>query len=578
MTQIMEYIRKENIKRIILICGVGLFAAHSFYFITILGVNYPYIDDWEIIKIGVSYYEHDVNWYEKIFEQASEHRPTIPRIVQTISLFWDSFNLKNLMYFSWALLIISVYAMYKILKRTDSRLTWLIIPISGFVFSPKQIDTMLYALGALHWVTIFFSGVITIYFLNRSIKNKKNFSLAIFASVIGTFTAILGLISWVIGFISLNPKNVKTRKFFIVWALIAISIITLYLISLDTSKGEITGLLKIESLFSKDKIIYMLEYISNPFSVKFTIIRILIGIFVISALILTSIYLIRKTKDSNALPWIQFAAFGFLATLGTVLARSSRSPFDTRYIVISNFLEIALLVLASITILNLIKHYPSKKKILHIMLIIFVITQMGLLGTGYYNGWNLAEERYEEMQSTLSCGKLPTEWKSCEALIDQGDYDWKEISILINFVIEHKLNLLTDNTFNQENFNAVEISNYNILKNNNLVYELGEINMINNKEEYSILVKPNEPLIEISGWIKGQDKDNVNNVFLIIDQKPFVRMNLSDSEKTDLPQNDYWSTMFFSGYLEKGCHTVQVARINAEKISMIDDKRELCVQ
>lgn len=577
MTQIIEYIRKENIKRIILICGVGLFAAHSFYFITILGVNYPYIDDWEIIKIGVSYYENEVDWYEKIFEQASEHRPTVPRIIQTVSLFYDSFNVKNSMYFSWFLLIISVYAIYGILKRTDTKLTWLIIPISGFVFNPKQIDTMLYALGSLHWVIIFFSGVVSIYFLNHPAKNKKNFALAIFTAIIGTFTAILGLIIWVIGFFSLNPKYYKSKKFFIIWTLVTIGIISFYLLTLDTDKGSITGLLKIESLFSEDKLLYMLNYISNPFSVHFPLIRIFIGIFVITATILTAIYLNFKIKYTKALPWIQFAGFGFLATIGTVLARSTRSPFDTRYIVISNFLEIALLVLISITILNLIKYYPSKKKILQIMLATFLVAQMGLLGTSYYNGWNLAEERYIEMQSTLSCGRLPTNWESCESLIDQGDYEWEKISILINFVIEHKLNLLTDNSFNQENFRNIQMLNYEAEKNKNQVIGLGEISLINNKKDSSVLIKPKEPLITISGWVGVEHNETIDHVFLIIDEKPFVKINLFESDEVKFPQKRNWSISFFSGYLDKGCHNLQIAGISKDKLIMLNEEKELCL-
>ncbi len=158
MFQITENLQKENIKKIILICGVGFFAIHSFYFISVLGVNYPYIDDWWNIEIGISYYENEPDWYKKIFQQESEHRPIVPKIIQTFSLFFDSFNVKNSMYLSWGLLIISVYAFYGILKRSDTRLTWLVVPISGFVFSPKQIDTMLYALGSLHWVIIFVSG------------------------------------------------------------------------------------------------------------------------------------------------------------------------------------------------------------------------------------------------------------------------------------------------------------------------------------------------------------------------------------------------------------------------------------
>jgi hypothetical protein len=481
------------------------------------------------------------------------------------------------MYLSWGLLIISVYAFYGILKRSDTRLTWLVVPISGFVFSPKQIDTMLYALGSLHWVIIFVSGVVAIYFLSNPIKNKKRLALAVFVAIIGTLTAILGLIVWVVGFFSLNPKHVKSKKFLIIWTSVAILIILLYLLTLDTDKGSITNLLKIESLISEGKILYMLNYISNPFSVKFTFIRILIGIFVIAAIIISSIYLKYKVKYNEALPWMQFAGIGFLATIGTVLARSSRSPFDTRYIVISNFLEIALMVLISMTILNLIKRHPAKKKILILVLAIFLMSQMGLLGTGYYSGWNLAQERYDQMQTTISCGKLPTDWKSCEALIDQGDYNWERISVLLNFVIEHKLNLLTENSFNQENSNNIKMLNYEDRKNDEKILGLGEISLINNQEDYSISVKNNEPLIIISGWIQGKNNEKISDVFLLIDEKPFVKGNLHNLDQMNLLQKGSWTTSFFSGYIEEGCHNIQVIGISTDKTIFLKDQRQICI-
>ena len=574
MSQIIEHIQKENLKKIILICGIGFFVIHSFYFISVLSVNHPYVDDWDIIEIGVAYYNNESNWYEKIFDQASEHRPTIPRIIQTFSLFFDSFNVVNSMYVSWGLLIISIYAFYGILKRADRRLTWLIIPIAGFVFNPKQIDTMVYALGSLHWVIIFVTGIATIYFLSNPNKNKKTIGLAIFTAILGTFTAILGLIVWVVGFFSLNQKS---KKFLIVWTLVSFGIILFYFLTLDPSKGNVIGLLKIESLISEEKILYMLNYISNPFSVKFTFIRIFIGIFVISGIIISSIYLKYKIKYNEALPWIQFAGIGFLATIGTVLARSARSPFDTRYIVISNFLEIALMVLISMTILNLIKRHPAKKKILISILMIFLISQMGLLGTGYYNGWNLAQERYDEMQTTTSCGKLPTDWKSCEALINQADYDWERISVLINFLIEHKLNLLGDNSFNQENSNDIKMLNYEDRKNNEKILGLGEISLINNQEDYSISVKDNEPLITISGWIQGKNNEKIDEIFLLIDEKPFVKSNLHNSDQINVLQKRSWSTSFFSGYVEEGCHNIQVIGVSTDKIIILEDQRQICL-
>ena len=63
-------------------------------------------------------------------------------------------------------------------------------------------------------------------------KNKKTLGLAIFTAIIGTFTAIIGMIVWAIGFLSLNPKYVKSKKFLIVWSLATFGIVLFYLLTL----------------------------------------------------------------------------------------------------------------------------------------------------------------------------------------------------------------------------------------------------------------------------------------------------------------------------------------------------------
>ena len=148
---------------------------------------------------------------------------------------------------------------------------------------------------------------------------------------------------------------------------------------------------------------------------------------------------------------------------------------------------------------------------------------------------------------------------------------------MLNFVIEHKLNLLSENSFNQENSNNIKMLNYEDRKNNEEIPGLGEISLINNQEDYSISIKNNEPLIIISGWIQGENNEEISDVFLLIDEKPFVKGNLHNSDQMNLLHKGSWTTSFFSGYLEEGCHNIQVIGISIEKTIFLKDQRQICI-
>ena len=91
---------------------------------------------------------------------------------------------------------------------------------------------------------------------------------------------------------------------------------------------------------------------------------------------------------------------------------------------------------------------------------------------------------------------------------------------------------------------------------------------INGKVINDEVINIKENFINLEGWILDQNKKPVENIFLMINDKPFLKYDdfipREDIEKTD--GNYGWNIIFLSGYLEKGCHEISVIGQNEQKI------------
>jgi hypothetical protein len=116
----------------------------------------------------------------------------------------------------------------------------------------------------------------------------------------------------------------------------------------------------------------------------------------------------------------------------------------------------------------------------------------------------------------------------------------------------------------------IDISEFNSLLQNDVKSEVGfgQIEKINGKIINDEVINIKENFINLEGWILDQNKKPVENIFLMINDKPFLKYDdfipREDIEKTD--GNYGWNIIFLSGYLENGCHEILVIGQNEQKI------------
>ena len=96
-------------------------------------------------------------------------------------------------------------------------------------------------------------------------------------------------------------------------------------------------------------------------------------------------------------------------------------------------------------------------------------------------------------------------------------------------------------------------------------------------------IYPNEPLIIISGWVLDEEKKQLDSVFLLVDDKPFIKFD-DFQPREDVLENfgknaqidSGWKIFFMSGYLKNDCQLISVVGFKDDKNIKLNQEIELC--
>ena len=577
---ILKIIDQTKNRKVLISFGVSVFAIQSLISIVIVSVNFPISDDWPAVFAGLYYQENNPNWLDAILAGGGEHFLYFYRLIMMAGFLLNSFNVQQFMVLNWGFLCISIGIFYFLLKKIDTQLTWLIIPLSAFVFSPKMVSTGLTASIGLIWIGTFFFLVSVVGILNKQKLTKIWFILVVSLSVTATFTSALGPLTWIIGTLCLIHRYKENKNYLLIWIIISIIALSLY----ATNIGDQEGRNEIEEIISFSGISWGLEYVSNPFSVKFVEIRILIGIGSIISLIFVSTFLLKKQIKSSY-PWIIFGSIGILSTILTDIGRFGiRLPTENYFIIMSTFTQISLLVLVSILFLKIWNSNNSKKNKIKIIYMLFIIIQMSLLGSAYLVGSQYVSEWGKEKKEWLSCFDLPTNIDVCDKWNVFGDplqnRNTTESKLSIyNQMIENKMGIFSDKKYLLEQ----ERSKLGLeLKWQELVEYTGngDIETVNGQDVSNIdSININDSYVNIIGWMNSDKK--IKEVYLILNDKVFLsssdfKLQSDIIKKENYEYNIKWNILFLSGFLEKGCYDMMIGGINDSDKFILEKEIELC--
>ena len=200
---------------------------------------------------------------------------------------------------------------------------------------------------------------------------------------------------------------------------------------------------------------------------------------------------------------------------------------------------------------------------------------MVLLIPSYYAGWQRADHYYDEKNSYVSCFSLNPD-KSCQELYPTFENEFLE---MINHLIMNKQGIFNDYDFNQNaNSNAENFSNFQshnvIFSQNNKITSINEIS-INDQTIYEI----KDQILFINGQLTTDPNSIVEELYIIIDDKPILKIDDYNIETTVQENNSVfssWSTYIMSGYLENGCHSINLVGITEKEKIYSSNQVSIC--
>lgn len=563
---------------IIIFLVISIFAIHHLIFLISFEINFPYSVDFSDEFTPV--FNLLINNEFTLLITKGVHILFFPNLISLPILYFSNFDVTILYYLQWVVTAISLWIFYLILKQTDKKLIWTLIPISAFLFNPL-ISSAYWAISNLPWLFAMLGIILVVYIFNKKNINLKNFSSGTFFGLFSSLSIVVGVVVWIAGLILIlkNYKQSKNheKKWICLWLSSIILTGALFFILTSGSRDPI----HFELLLSPAGYTFITNFLVSSFRLKFQFLMISIGSISLILSLIFTYFLIKKDYFKNYLPWFIFLLVGILAAIITASGRvqflETHLGNEPYYIPISHLFQIGLLVLSAKLFFEY-KKYNDKKKILSIIFILIIIFQMILLVPSYYSGWQRGEYYYDEKTRYVSCFSLNPA-QSCQELhpILYENYFLLENEFLemINHLIINKQSIFNDHDFNKENdSNIVNFSKFQnhvaIFSENNKINSINKIS-ISDQTIYEIV----DPLLFINGGLIIDQDSTIEGLFMLIDDKPILKIN--DYNTQTIKQNDNsslisWSIYLMSGYIENGCHSVNIVGITeTEKIYSSND-------
>jgi hypothetical protein len=404
----------EKSKNKIILLSVSILAAQALYVIFTFGFGHPAPDEIQMVSSIKLFLEGGSWWNDEWFLQHFEHRIFLSHFIFFISAAIDAGNTLHLMYLGWFFFALCIIPLYLLLKKIDEKLTWLIIPISYFIFNLGQTTCLTWSICSISWSLTSLLIISTIFFISKIEQTRIALILAIVCATAVSFTMFQGLLVWVIGAFGLFFIEKSKKFYFMIWILSGITVISLYFMNynfgmadefLRSSEG-----IQLNSLFTYDGISYALQFLSNGLIVQIPQVihfQHIIGLGMILTIILVPIYLkLKNIEIKNLVPWIQFGLYAILGAIVLLVGRSDVvSANASRYIAWSAFAHIATIVIGTIFLLYIYKKLKDKRKKLFFKILISILILLLLLGlsSSAYSGLKIGNDLAGKNSLTVEC-------------------------------------------------------------------------------------------------------------------------------------------------------------------------------
>ena len=180
-----KFYNLNNRKKIIIFLATSFFAIHTLIFILMFRLNFPYGDDGQAFSFAYEYLATgslDGLFGITAISAYASHLIYSVKLLALPNLIFNSFDVVNYYYLQFVIMSLTVLFLFLILKKTNKRLYWVIIPISAFIYCPIY-NTGYFIFSSLMWLLVTLCIVLTVFLLNREKITHSIFLSAISIAV-----------------------------------------------------------------------------------------------------------------------------------------------------------------------------------------------------------------------------------------------------------------------------------------------------------------------------------------------------------------------------------------------------------
>jgi hypothetical protein len=387
------------------------------YFIIVLinryAINVPY---WDIWDWSVRRFAFDVGYnLRDLWGLTNEHRMVFPQIIDLMIANATSLDIIPRIYAKvpFAVVItIVLYFLYR-MKGTSPLVFGFAIPISLLSFSlsywPAWVDPN--PLASHLSILTFILALMAITGLKIG---WRALSIAAAATFVSSLSYASGNASWVVIFALLYVKGYRKRQYFIVWALLALSVLIPYVLDIYQSTTVIRTV-RPAGLLDLGK--FILTFIGAPLSANNTLIGFsasvlgllgVLGVFVLSFGIKVHI----KDGVQKMIPWLTLIVWVLLNAGAAALGRSGKYGTEGaavwRYAHIQTLFWIGIAALIAILLTEPHRNFNREKQInfknwLDVIAIILTL----VIGVGYMNAnlYKIQNNRLEDQSHYFAAAR-----------------------------------------------------------------------------------------------------------------------------------------------------------------------------
>jgi len=570
-------------KKILYFIGVVFFSIHTLYYIIHFRLNFPHGDDFYIIPFSYEFAKTGQFPINEFLSSASSHLVFSLKLITLPNLLLNSFDLVNLYYFQWILMSITLFLLFLIIKRTDKRLYWTLIPISATVYCPIFI-TGYFIFSTIMWLSVSLGIISVVYFLTSPILKRSHIFAAISMATFSTFFNLMGTVTWVIGiirFLKRENKSYFQKKWIVFWlGSLIINGLIVYIFA-----PSFSGQNKIDLFLSIDGLKFLITYLATSYrfgseNIEFSQ---MIGLATLVIFGYLLYYFVKEKEVERAYPWLMLITISIISGIIIAIGRMDLGYHDGNeafYKAVSFYSQIGILVLISLIIVKIKGRKSSKSSKVKLAIFVSILVfQSIFLIPSYYASWEKGEYYHNQKLFYVDCYSLShgSECLEKPPFHGMGLAFEKEHLEIINYWASENKGIFGEENFNSENKNDIKFFNDVVRLDSEKEIGYGKILKINEESNLQKSVIISEQYVKIEGWMMDNNHSELDSIFLIMDDEPFLKYDdFLEYTNNESSKKSKWVITFLSGYLTEGCHDISIVGIKDSKLFSMKQEVSIC--